>query len=295
MRSIALRLSKALCLLLLLFTSCDTHMAIVSQVDEREANEIIVFLASKGIAAEKVVSSESGIPGGANAGPTWNITVEAENSTRAMAFLNQYGLPRKQGTNLLQLFAKQGLMSSDKEETIRLQAGLAEQLKNTILKIDGIIDADVQISFPLEEAQPGEKQPEITAAVYIKHQGVFENPNEHLEVKIKRLVSGSIAGLSYDKVAVIADRSRFTEVALGSNKELISAKEGRSDLVSIWSMVMTQKSLSRFRTILFFLILLILFFGSVLGWILYKNYPKIINQLNISFPFLKKKKKDKSN
>ncbi len=265
-------------------------MAVVNQVEEKEANEIIVFLASKGISAQKIPAVETGIPGGANSGQSWNITVEGKDTTKAMALLNQYGLPRKQGTNLLELFAKQGLMSSDKEETIRFQAGLAEQLKNTILKIDGIIDADVQISFPIEETQPGEKPPQITAAVYVKHQGVFENPNEHLETKIKRLVSGSIAGLEYDKVSVIADRSRFTEVSLDPNKELFSAKDRRGDLVSIWSLVMTQKSLGRFRAILFTLIFLILLFGSLLVWILYKNYPKMAKQLHFSFPSFKKKK-----
>ena len=216
--------------------------------------------------------------------------VDGSKATEAMSLLNQFGLPRKKGTSLLELFAKQGLMSSDKEETIRFQAGLAEQLKNTIRKIDGIIDADVQISFPVEEPIPGEKPPKITAAVYVKHQGIFENPNEHLESKIKRLVSGSISGLDYDSVAVISDRSRFTEVSLGSSKELISSKNRKGDLVSIWSIVMTKSSLGKFRGILFFLIFLVLFFGTLLGWILYHNYPSLAKKLQIKNLIPKRKK-----
>lgn len=278
---------------ILLLTSCETNMPIVNQVDEREANEIIVFLASKGITANKIQSADTGLPGGGNNTQMWNVTVEGEKATQAMALLNQFGLPRKKGTNLLELFAKQGLMSSDKEETIRFQAGLAEQLKNTIRKIDGVIDADVQISFPLEEVQPGATPPKITAAVYVKHQGILENPNEHMEMKIKQLVSGSISGLEYDKVAVISDRSRFTEVSLQPGREGISSKDHKSDLVSIWSIVMSKQSLARFRFIFFTLILCILFLGALLGWLVYQTYPNLAQkwqEIKIKgFPFFKKK------
>ena len=78
----------------------------------------------------------------------YSITVASDRSVDAMSILNKVGLPTKKGTTLLELFAKSGLMSSTLEETVRYQAGLAEELKNTIRKIDGVIDADVQISFP---------------------------------------------------------------------------------------------------------------------------------------------------
>ncbi|MBI2809663.1 MAG: hypothetical protein HYX67_02370 [Candidatus Melainabacteria bacterium] len=63
-------------------------MMIVNDVGEREANEIIVFLASKGIRAEKTVSA-SAAPGGAEGATKWSISVESGKSTEAMAVLNQ--------------------------------------------------------------------------------------------------------------------------------------------------------------------------------------------------------------
>lgn len=268
---------SVLCLIFLAFlTSCATQNAIVNNVDEREANEIIVFLASKGIMATKVAAPEAAGGGGGNTAIMWNITVGDKQATEAMAILNQNGLPRRQGTNLLTLFAKSGLMSSDAENAIRFQAGLAEQLKNTIRKIDGVIDADVQISFPEQATTPGAVVPKMTAAVYVKHQGVMEDPNNHLETKIKRLMAGSVTGLDYDNVAVISDRSRLTDVTLGKESELISYKEKAKDYVSIWSIVMTKSSLSKFRTIFFMLIVLVLIFGGLLGWMVYKFYPQVV-------------------
>lgn len=259
--------------LLLLLAGCETNSVIINDIDEREANEIIVFLASKNISAEKV-PSPSTAPGGAEGGVAlWSIMVEQGQTTEAMAILNQNGLPRKKGTNLLTLFAKQGLMSSEKEETIRYQAGLASQIANTIRKIDGVIDADVQLSFPPEATGlPGAQvQQKTTAAVYVKHQGVVDDPNSHLVTKIKRLVAGSVNGLDINDVTVISDRSRFADISLKETTEALSSQP--KEYVSIWSIVMNKSSAARFRFIFFALTVATIFLILILGWLVWKFYP----------------------
>lgn len=267
----------SLLLTLFFLAGCEHVMPIVSDVDEREANEIVVFLASKGIPAQKIASI-SVAPGGATGPQLYSITVASDQATQAMAILNQNGLPRKKGITLLDLFAKAGLMTSDKEETIRYQAGLAEQLANMIRKIDGVIDADVQISFPSETttpATPAAGTPitpkKITAAVYVKHQGILDDPNSHLVTKIKRLVAGSITGLDINDVTVISDRSRFTDLTLTPAVEPLEPKA--AEYVSIWSIVMSKSSASRFRFIFFLLMICAIVFASILGWMIWKFYP----------------------
>ncbi len=277
----ALRRFLSVCSLAFFFSACSTNHDIVNNLEEREANEIVVFLASKNIAAQKVPVTTSAI-GGQGPSNLFNITVAADRATDAMAILNRNGLPKRQGTNLLELFAAKGLMSSEREETIRYQAGLAAELKNTICKMDGIIDADVQISFPPSETTPGVAAPKTTAAVYIKHQGAMEDPNSHLETKIKRLLAGSVTNLSYEDVSVVTDRARLTDVVLDPNGEPLGMHPTQA-YVSIWNIVMTKSSLSRFRWIFFTLIFLLLLFGSALGWMVYKFYPQM------QLPLLKKK------
>jgi type III secretion protein J len=269
------KLFKLLSLLVLvLLAGCSSNESIVNNLEEREANEIVVFLASKGIEAQKVLAASAAV-GAATTIEMYNISVAADKSTEAMALLNRYGLPRRRGTTLLELFAPQGLMSSTREETIRYQAGLAEELRNTVRKIDGVIDADVQISFPDTSVTlpPGAPQPKITAAVFVKHQGILEDPNSHLEVKIKRLMAGSVNGLDFDNVSVISDRSRFADITLDAQGEMIGAKALQQTYVSIWGLVMTKSSLTRFRTIFFLFILLLLGLSGALGWAVYKFYP----------------------
>jgi type III secretion protein J len=272
-----IRFSKLLFALLFaaLLTGCETNSVIINGVDEREANEIVVFLASRGIPAEKIQSPTSGI-GGGDTTILWSISVPPSKSTEAMAILNQNGLPRKMGTNLLELFAKQGLMSSEKEETIRYQAGLAQQIANMIRKIDGVIDADVQLSFPsTENVLPGQASAlpaqKVTAAVYVKHQGVLDDPNSHLITKIKRLVAGSVNGLDLNDVTVISDRSRYTDISLGAMPEPISPQA--REYVSIWSIVMSKNSAARFRVLFFTMIIATILFAVLVGWMIWKFYP----------------------
>jgi type III secretion protein J len=177
-------------------------------------------------------------------------------------------------------------MSSDREETIRYQAGLAEELKNTILKIDGVLDADVQISFPPAEAAalPGAPQPKITAAVYVKHQGILEDPNSHAESKIKRLVAGSVNGLSFEDVAVISDRSRFADIVLNAQGEPIGPAKLQQTHVSVWNIVMTKSSLARFRLLFFGLILLNLILAAGLAFMVYRFLPQLQKRWSRSSP-----------
>ncbi|KAF3362174.1 Type III secretion periplasmic lipoprotein [Chlamydiales bacterium STE3] len=258
-----------LLLSILLLTSCESRRTIVNGLDEREANEIVVFLSTRNIDVAKVRSTE-GTGGGGQKLVLWDISVRNDQATDAMSILNQAGLPRKRGQNLLGIFANVGLVPSEMQEKIRYQAGLAEQIASTIRKIDGVLDAEVQISFPEEDPlNPGaEKKEKATASVYVKHSGVLDDPNSHLIPKIKRLVAASVPGLSFDNVTVIPDRARFSEVPQG----LLIGSEERP-FVNVWSLIVAQESLTRFRIIFFSFTLLLLSLLLLLLWLLWKLYP----------------------
>jgi len=285
---------------LFFLTSCETSQKIITGVDEREANTIVVFLESKGITAIKSPMTTTAAVGAAEqTSPKFDIMVNDSQAINAMALLNQNGLPKMKGTNLLQLFKATGLMTSDKEETIRYQAGLAEQINNMIMMIDGVIDSSVQLSFPPEEAFPGQEaqKQKITSSVYVKHQGVLDDPNTYLEDKIKRLVSGSITGLDINDVTVVSDRSRFTDISMDQMPEKITASP--KEYVSIWSIVMNRDSASRFRFLFFTLTFLTIIFALVLGWLIWKFYPILkrkggIKQMLSPIPLTKLNKEKKT-
>lgn len=284
----------------LIMTSCSTAQdTILNNLEEREANVIVVFLESRGIDATKSPVKSSGGAGDTGA-PKFNIGVPSKLAVEAMSILNQNGLPQRHGTTLLELFAKSGFMSTDREETIRYQAGLAQQLVNVILMIDGVIDANVQLSFPdITEDNFDQSVIKVpTAAVFVKHQGIFDDPNSHLIVKIKRLVSGSIQGLTLDNVTVVSDKSRFTDTSPAESLKDTTCAVG-DEQVKIWSITMNKNSTGKFRVFFFFLTSIMILFALLLGWFIWKMYPTIranggIKKLFMPAPYTAPQVTDKS-
>lgn len=265
-------------LLSLSLTSCSKSQKIITGVTEREANIIVVFLEARGIRSNKIRVS-SGSTTAADQLAKFDITVKKNQAIQAMALLNQNGFPKQRYITLLQLFQASGFMTSEREENIRYQAGLAEQINNMITMIDGVIDSNVQLSFPPSEttltgaATTGtlqEKQ-RITAAVYVKHQGVLDDPNNYLEDKIKRLVSGSITGLNINDVTVVSDRSRFTDILPYEREDRLTSYP--KEMVSIWSIIMNRDSALRFRILFLILISISTLLLLLLGWTIWKIYP----------------------
>lgn len=249
-----------------LLTSCEGKKTIVYGLEQNDANEILVFLASKGIDGEKTKSTEGG--GGGSKIALWDIVVSANNANEAMWQLNQQGLPRRSSQSVLGIFSTGGLVSSDLQEKIKYRAALAAQLAGTIRKYEGVLDADVQVSFPEEDPlNPGKSKGKITASIWVKHSGILDDPNSHLATKIKRYVASAITGLNYDDVNIVSVRSQVS-----ARPEGPSAEEEKQ-YVDIWTLILAKESVSRFRWIFFSFTILILLMGLALVWLFWKTHP----------------------
>jgi type III secretion protein J len=265
----------SLCLLFVMaaacFSSCESRRIIVNGLEEKDANEILVYLSSKDINASKVPSKEGQGAGGAAKVTLWDIAVDPGQATEAMSILNAAGLPRRRPESLLNLFSAGGLVPSEMQDKIRYQAGLAAQIASTIRKIDGVLDADVQLSFPEEDPlNPAAPKGKVTASVYVKHTGVLDDPNSHLVTKIKRLVSSSVNGLDFDNVTVIGDKARYSDVTIPT---LTQGTPEKFEYVKVWSLVIAKDSLSKFQQMFFAFCMAILFLLLALFWLGWKLYP----------------------
>lgn len=251
------------------FSGCASKKVIINGLEERDANEIMVFLSSKGIETYKVKAVSEG-PGGGGA-VFWDISVDSDRATEAMALLNANGLPRRRGQKLLEIFTSGGLVPSEMQEKIRYQSGLAEQIAGTIRKIDGILDADVQLSFPQEDPlNPKAQKPPVTASVFVKHNGVLDDPNSQLIPKIRRLVAGSVQGLSFENVTVIPDRARFSE----SSAQLQARVSPPSvELVKIWTLPVAKEAVGRFQIVFVSLISVTALCVLATFWMVWKIIP----------------------
>ncbi len=104
--------------------------------------------------------------------------------------------------------------------------------------------------------------------MFVKHNGVLDDPNSHLIQKIKQLVSSSVTGLSYDNVTVVPERAALTETS-----EPVMSNLNQNKLVDVWSILISQNSVDRFQAIFFGLIIFSLLCLLGLLWVLFKVFP----------------------
>lgn len=263
-------------LFLCCFTSCDNNKTIVHDLSEREANEILVFLESKGVVADKQKAETTGAGQGE---VKWDVVVASNRATLAMALLNEVGLPRKPGKSLLDIFEQSGLVPTEQQEQIKFRAGLEQEIANTIRKIDGVTDADVRLSFPKEDPlNIGAPKGKVTASVYVKHSGILDDPNSHLISKIREFVASSVNGLNFDDVTVVPDRTRTTDIFGGLNK----GSKGSQELLNVWTLTIAKESITRFRIIFFTFIIAITFLLCLSLFLFWKLLPILSQSGGIS-------------
>jgi type III secretion protein J len=128
--------------------------------------------------------------------------------------------------------------------------------------MDGILDCQVQLALPEE----GSKIPP-RASVFVKHLGIFDDPNNQLGSKIRRLVAGSVPGLEYDNVTLVPDRARYVDIALAPSAEQLP--EMKKEYAKVFGIVVSADSVGTLRMIVSALIiglLVLLAIAIFLGW-----------------------------
>ena len=161
-----------------------TRGPLYSDLTEPQANEVQAALLSAGIDARKEAMVKS---------KGWAIEVDRSDVPHAMAVLGASGLPRQPLRTLGEVFPKEGFVSSPLEERARYVFALSQEVEQTLLQLDGVVDARVHIAMP-ERSVFDDKSPSASASVVI-----IEQPGASLETRetdIKAIVTDGIEGLS---------------------------------------------------------------------------------------------------
>lgn len=189
----------------LVFTGC-AKVALYTNLEEKQINEMMAILLSRGIACSKEMGEDG----------AWNVEVEEDRMAEAIDVLNAYGYPHDKFQSIGQVFKKSGLVSSPSEERIRFMYALSQDVAETLSRIDGVLTARVHVV--LQNNDPlSDIQTLSSASVFLKHRrgsGV-----ENLSSQIKRLVANSIEGLTYDKVSLVFVPSDVQAILLAAQKQ----------------------------------------------------------------------------
>jgi type III secretion protein J len=165
------------------------EQTLYSQLNERQANEMVAVLRLSGIPADKV-AAEGG----------FSVTAAEADFARAVQTLRAMGLPREDFDTLGKVFKREGFVSTPLEERSRLVHALSQELSHTVSSIDGVLLARVALVLPAKHPLEDKTVPS-SASVLIKVRPGLDV--DALVPKIRALVVNSVEGLPYDSVTVV--------------------------------------------------------------------------------------------
>lgn len=189
-------LCAPLTLALLALSACTAELH--HDLDEASANEMIVALEQHGIPGEKLPDP--------NGEGTWMLEVAAADKVDAWRVLQSQGLPRPRVQGFEAHYPSSGLIPTSSEERILLQYSTAQELRRTLLTIDRVVDAQVNLVLP-EKARvpmPNQVVEKPRASVLVKYRASKEQPASPLtDEQVATLVVGGVEALQAADVRVI--------------------------------------------------------------------------------------------
>ncbi|MDR1413534.1 MAG: type III secretion inner membrane ring lipoprotein SctJ [Puniceicoccales bacterium] len=185
---------KSLCMVFslfaLLFVSGCGQVELLSNMPEKEANEIMAIMQQHEIPISKKPGVEL----------TWTIVLKnSSDFARAVKILDSKGHPNVQYNTIGDVFQKTGFVSSPLEERARFMYALSESIGETLNKIPGVLTSRVHIVLP-ENDSYADSSTEASASVFLIYKA-GSNLDESVR-EIKYLVANSVQGLDYDRISI---------------------------------------------------------------------------------------------
>lgn len=197
--------------------------AIYTRLSEAEANSVLLTLMRGGVQAEKRAGEEG----------TFGVWVSDAEIATAIELLRADAQPSEHYTNLGEVFARNGLISSPTEERIRLIYGLQQELAKTLSQVDGVLVARVHIVVPATDPFETAAKPS-SAAVFIKHRDDMNM--QTVVLAVKDLVVRSVEGLTPETVSVnlFPARATATPPAQVPVTRFFGARVASGSVTTLW-------------------------------------------------------------
>ncbi|WP_230350789.1 type III secretion system inner membrane ring lipoprotein SctJ [Lelliottia sp. WAP21] len=181
-----LRFMLFLCLFTL--SGCDSEL--VSNISERQANEIVALLEQNNIDAQKV-KGDKGI---------FSVRVDKNYLSDSVELLNAYNLPSAEHVEVADQFPADSMVSTPLGERVRLISSIEQRLGQTIRELDNVTMARVHLSYPIKGDSDENPAPPSASVLIIYTNAI--NEAEYID-KIKRLIKNSLSSILYEDISVV--------------------------------------------------------------------------------------------
>ena len=267
-------------------TACK-EVALVHDLNERDANEIIVLLARNNIPSNKQKEVR-------NQEVFWFIQVSPNDEMQARSILVAHRLPRVRQGGLEGICKDAGLILTPKTERCRELLASKGEIINSLESIPGVVHADVVLNIPEKDNFPDENvpQPRPTASVTVQYLKDANVKTRLTEAKVQEFVANTITDLDSRDVSVVISylaQTLHSPIAIQqqqqgqnqtgqlpthdsskpSNGNNTDDPEHNEDLVSIGGIKMDASSAKKFKLIsgIFLGVLLLLAFAFIFALI----------------------------
>lgn len=195
----------------LLFVACGQQTAIVHDLAERDANEILVVLNRHNVTAQKEAVEK-------NQEVKWTVKVSPDAEQVARSILVANNLPRVRLGGLKGLCQDAGLILTERTEKCREILGYKEEIINLLESIACVVSADVVLNIPDKEEFPDEnsipERPTATASVkFLKN---CQAGSQLTEDRVQDVVASMVGGMDPRDVSVVLS---FLDAGLPSTGE----------------------------------------------------------------------------
>ncbi len=167
-------------------------------LSETQANEIVVALEDVGIEASKYRDETDKT--------RWVIAVPSGVQVEAWKVLETRGLPRPEVEGFTAFFPREGLVPTSEEERVVMQFATAQELRRTLMAVDGVVDAHVNLVVPQKRRlgfRADETRPQPKASVLLKASARNDGKPPIAEKEVKTIVAGAVEELMPENVSVV--------------------------------------------------------------------------------------------
>jgi len=224
-----------------------------TNLDEKQANEIVAALLRNYIPAERIAVK----------GNVFAVRVDEARFAEAVAVLKEYGLPKEHFATLGDTFKRGGLISSPTEEKASMMFALSQELSRTVSEIDGVLRARVHLVLPENDPLRQQFLPS-SASVVVHHDASV--PMANFVPQIKMVVANGISGLAYDRVSV---------ALFPVSKKPQAGSEPQRKMTSILGIWVHTDSMGHLTWVFVALLLVISALGGVLGFNYWRQAKRV--------------------
>jgi type III secretion protein J len=229
-----------------------------TNLDEKQANEIVATLLQNYIPAERVSMK----------GNLFAVRVDEGRFAEAVSVLKENGLPRDHFASIGEVFKRDGMFISPAAEKASMIYALSQELAHSVSDIRGVLKARVHLVLP--ENDPLRQQTTPSSASVVLQ---YDDSIKIAEAvpQIKQMVANGVSGLTYDKVSV----ALFPVTV----KKPDAAALERREMTSILGIWVHSNSLSNLAAIIVGLVVIIaLLIGGLV--MVYARNSKRVYRLN---------------